>query len=55
MEPSSHPVNEGDEAAYAEAGGAVADGAVGVVEPEVVAAAGSGIMIAPGGITSPGH
>ena len=55
LEPGSHPVNEGNEAAFAGAGVAVADGAAGAVEPQVGAAVGSGVITAPGGSTSPGH
>ena len=54
LELGSHPVNEGNEAAHAGAGVAVADDAVGAVEPEVGAAVGSGVMTAPGGSTSLG-
>ena len=55
LEPGSHLVNKGNEAAHAGAGRAVANGAAGAVEPEVGAAAGSGVMTAPSGSTSPGH
>ena len=55
LELGSHPVNEGNEAANAGSGVAVADGAAGAVEPEVGAVVGSGIKTAPGGSTSPGH
>ena len=55
LELGRHPVNKGDKAAHAGAGVAVADGAAGAAEPKVGAAAGSGIMMAPSGSTSPGH
>ena len=55
LELGSHQVNKGDEAAHAGAGVAVADGAAGVVEPEVGAAVRSGVRMAPSGSTSPGH
>ena len=55
LELGRHPVNKGDKAAHAGAGVAVAYGAAGVVEPEVGAAAGSGVITAPSGSTSPGH
>ena len=55
MELGRHPVNKGDKAAHTGASVAVADGAAGAVEPEVGAAVGSSVIMAPGGSTSPGH
>ena len=55
LELGGHPVNDGDKAAHAGAGVVAANDAAGAVEPEVGAAVGSGVMMAPGGSTSPGH